>query len=92
MDEEGGGQAAGGPGGGSPAGGVPDAPKGVLLAIAIILLWLAGVAFFIAFEGSKILTESSGTDSSSMLRTMINALGQKSVDRAAAAGASGGGG
>jgi hypothetical protein len=77
VDEEGGGQA---PGGGSPAG-APDAPKGVLLAIAIILLWLAGVCFFIAFEGSKILTESSGTDSSSMLRTMINALAQKSVDR-----------
>lgn len=29
--------------------------KGVLLAIAILLLWLAGLSFFIAFEGSKIL-------------------------------------
>ena len=29
--------------------------KGVLLALAIVLLWLAGLGFFIAFEGSKIL-------------------------------------
>ena len=29
--------------------------KSVLLAIAIILLWLAGLGFFIAFEGTKLL-------------------------------------
>lgn len=38
--------------------------KGVLLAIAILLLWLAGLAFFIAFEGSKILGgPASGSES-----------------------------
>ncbi len=35
---------------------MPDnGSKSVLLAIAIILLWLAGLGFFIAFEGSKVL-------------------------------------
>jgi hypothetical protein len=35
-----------------------DRPNGVLAAIAIVLLWLAGVAFFVAFEGAGILGES----------------------------------
>lgn len=70
-------------GGQAAAGGVPDAPKGVLLAIAIVLLWLAGFCFFIAFEGSKLLTESSGGGSASMLRSIVNGLAQKSVDQAA---------
>ena len=34
------------------------AGKGLLLALAIILLWLAGLGFFIAFEGSGILGET----------------------------------
>ena len=33
--------------------------KGVLLAIAIILLWLASFAFFIAFEGQQLLGEQA---------------------------------
>ena len=33
-----------------------DGPgSGVLAAIAIVLLWLAGVAFFVAFEGASVL-------------------------------------
>lgn len=32
-----------------------DRPNGVLLAIGIVFLWLAGVCFFIAFEGAGIL-------------------------------------
>jgi hypothetical protein len=38
----------------------PSAPRsrGTVLALAILLFWLAGVAFFIAFEGSTILGEN----------------------------------
>jgi hypothetical protein len=35
-----------------------DRPNGVLAAIAIVLLWLAGVCFFVAFEGASILGEA----------------------------------
>lgn len=37
--------------------------KGTMLAIAILLFWLAGVCFFIAFESSGILGENPPTDS-----------------------------
>lgn len=37
-----------------------DVSKGVLLAIAIILLWLAGVAFWVAFTGSTGQTNAGG--------------------------------
>jgi hypothetical protein len=37
---------------------VDDRPNGVLAAIAIVLLWLAGVCFFVAFEGGSILGEA----------------------------------
>jgi hypothetical protein len=29
--------------------------KGALLALGIVLLWLAGLAFYIAFEGTKLV-------------------------------------
>lgn len=32
-----------------------DRAKGVRLALAIVLLWLAGVCFWLAFEGTQIL-------------------------------------
>lgn len=32
-----------------------DRAKGVRLALAILLLWLAGVCFWLAFEGTQIL-------------------------------------
>jgi hypothetical protein len=35
------------------------AGQGVALAIGILLLWLAGLAFFVAFEGSKFLAEGT---------------------------------
>lgn len=60
------------------------ANKGVLLAIAIVLLWLSGFCFFVAFEGSKLLSESGGgTDGGSLLRAMIAGLAQKAVDQEA---------
>lgn len=55
--------------------------KGVLLAIAIILLWLSGLAFFIAFEGSKVLNEASNPDGKSFFRGLIDGLAQKTVDQ-----------
>jgi len=48
--------------------------KGVLLAIAIILLWLACFAFFIAFEGSKLLGEQADTTGGGLLKAMITGL------------------
>lgn len=32
--------------------------KGTMLALAIILFWIAGVLFFVAFEGANILGEN----------------------------------
>lgn len=32
--------------------------KGTILALAILLFWLAGVLFFVAFEGANILGEN----------------------------------
>jgi hypothetical protein len=37
-----------------------DVSKGVLLAIAIILLWLAGVSFWVAFTGATGQTNAGG--------------------------------
>lgn len=36
----------------------PDTGSGVRLALAILLLWLAGLAWFIALEGQNFLPES----------------------------------
>lgn len=35
--------------------GTPAGPSGGRLAVAIALLWLAGVAFYVAFEGGSFL-------------------------------------
>ncbi|HEY6275597.1 MAG TPA: hypothetical protein VIX86_04625 [Streptosporangiaceae bacterium] len=51
--------------------------NGVQLAFAIILFWLAGLAFFIAFEGSGILGETvpaSGSGGASYFRAVIQGL------------------
>lgn len=65
----------------------PEASKGMLLALAIVLLWLAGFCFFVAFEGSKLLTESGGgTDGASLLRAILGGLAQKAVDQEAKGG------
>lgn len=54
------------------------ASKGVLLAIAIILLWLAGLCFFIAFEGSQILSEAGpNAQGGGFVKAIIGGLAQK---------------
>lgn len=50
--------------------------KGVLLVIAILLLWLAGLCFFIAFEGSELLRSDSPTTAGSALRSFLAGLSQ----------------
>lgn len=45
------------------AAGQASQSKGTMLAIAILLFWLAGVLFFIAFEGSGILGENPPANS-----------------------------
>jgi len=61
--------AAGGQGGGG-----LDKPKGVLLAIAIVLLWLAGLAFFIALEGSKLLGEQATQTGGGFFKAIVSGL------------------
>lgn len=74
-----------GGGGPMPGGGPPGLPgggssnKGVLLAIGIILLWLAGFCFFIALEGSTLLGEQSDTSGGGLLRAMISGLATKAA-------------
>jgi hypothetical protein len=62
---------------GSPEG--RQASKGVLLAIAIILLWLAGLCLFIAFEGSQLLAEASEQTGGGFLKAMIGGLADKAL-------------
>jgi hypothetical protein len=50
--------------------------RGVLLALAIVLLWLAGVAFFFAFEGVQNL-QSAETTGSGLFKAMIGNLSSK---------------
>lgn len=66
------GAAAGMPGGGEGR----EKNRGVLLALGIILLWLAGVAFFFAFEGLNSI-EQSGTTGSSLFKSLIGGLADK---------------
>lgn len=56
--------------------------RGVLLAIAIILLWLAGLCFFIAFEGSKLLGSSglAGGDSETIIGRIEEGLAKQVQD------------
>lgn len=53
------------------------AGQGVTLALGIILLWLAGLAFFVAFEGGKLLSE--GTDAPTYLGSILNRIRQKAT-------------
>lgn len=53
------------------------ASKGVLLAIAIILLWLAGLCFFIALEGSQLLTEATGTTGGGLVKGFLSGIASK---------------
>lgn len=60
----------------SAANDVREKNRGVLLALAIVLLWLAGVAFFFAFEGVKNI-EQAGTSGGSLFKAMLTSLGDK---------------
>lgn len=59
-----------------------DRPSGVLLAIAIVLLWLAGVCFFVAFEGAAILGGPVPTSGggASWLRAITQGLTQRTQE------------
>lgn len=54
--------------------------KGVLLAMAIILLWLAGFAFFIAFEGSKLLGEVADPNGAGLWKAIVTGAAQHTLD------------
>ena len=64
------GAAAGGLGGGQDR----AAAKCVLLAIAIVLLWLAGLAFFIALEGSSFLGEQAKPTGGGFFKALVSGL------------------
>lgn len=56
--------------------------KGTVLAIAILLFWLAGVLFFVAFEGSGILGENapeSGSGGISWVKAIFSGLTSKAA-------------
>lgn len=56
--------------------------KGTVLAIAILLFWLAGVLFFVAFEGSGILGENapeSGSGGISWVKAIFTGLTSKAA-------------
>jgi hypothetical protein len=58
-----------------------DRPNGVLAAIAIVLLWMAGVAFFVAFEGGSILGEAipaAGGGGANYFKAILQGLAGKS--------------
>lgn len=73
----GGGSALAGLSGGGGGQGGGEGSKGVRLAIAIVLLWLACFAFFIAFEGSKLLGEQADLTGGGLLKAMIGGLAAK---------------
>lgn len=57
-----------------------DRPNGVLAAIAIVLLWLAGVCLFVAFEGTGILGEqipAAGGGGGSYFKAALQGLAAK---------------
>jgi hypothetical protein len=67
--------------------------KGTMLAVAILLFWLAGVLFFVAFQGSGILGENapaSGSGGVSYFKAIITGLTAKAAGLAQ--GGQGGGG
>lgn len=83
MAPEAAGAAAGaGEGGGAALAGMPgggegrERSRGPLLALGIVLLWLAGVAFFFAFEGLA-GTEQAGTTGTGLLKGLIGSLAGK---------------
>jgi hypothetical protein len=56
--------------------------KGTMLAVAILLFWLAGVLFFVAFQGSGILGENApeaGSGGVSYFKAIISGLTSKAA-------------
>jgi hypothetical protein len=59
--------------------------KGTMLALAILFFWLAGVLFFVAFEGSGILGENapvSGSGGISYIQAIFAGLRAKAAQTA----------
>jgi hypothetical protein len=71
----GGGALAGAAAGAGGGGGEPS--RGVRLAVAIVLLWLACFCFFIAFEGQKLLGEQADVTGGGLVKAMIGGLAAK---------------
>jgi hypothetical protein len=62
--------------------------KGTMLALSILLLWLAGVLFFVAFEGSKILGQNvaaTGEGGVSYVKSILSWVGAKATEWGAGA-------
>lgn len=53
----------------------PEPNRAVLLAVAILLLWLAGVAFFIAVEGLHV--EQGKNNGSGIMASILSTFTQK---------------
>lgn len=99
----GGAASGGGAGGGaSPAaaggGGMPQVPvpspsppsKTALLALGILLLWLAGLGFFFCFEG--LMVQSADTSGGGLVRALFSGLAGKTQDLESANAKQGGSG
>jgi hypothetical protein len=62
--------------------------KGTVLALAILLFWLAGVLFFVAFEGVSLFGEQAaetGSGATSWIKTIISGIGAKAAEWGAGA-------
>jgi len=62
---------------GQAAGEFRDRNRGVLLALAIVLLWLAGVAFFFAFEGLSSIEQADTSSGGGIFKALIGGLADK---------------
>lgn len=57
--------------------------KGTVLAVAILLFWLAGVLFFVAFQGNTILAENApelGSGGISYFKGILSWIGAKAAE------------
>ena len=57
--------------------------KGTTLAVAILLFWLAGLLFFVAFEGVSLFGEQAaekGSGGVSWVKTILSGIGAKAAE------------
>ena len=57
--------------------------KGTTLAVAILLFWLAGLLFFVAFEGVSLFGEQAaetGSGGMSWFKTILSGIGAKAAE------------